>query len=85
MFPKVCHLSPYQTAKHAKLLLAILILYYLRSTPGSTSCFMSIHYWDLPKKGDDAVSCNDSEIGSASALPKLALPQPSMSVQLLVS
>lgn len=85
MFPSVCHLSLQQAAKYAKLLLGILIQYYLRSRPGSTFCLMSIHYWDLPKKGDDAVSCNNSEIGSASALPECALPKPSMSVWLLVS
>lgn len=66
MFPNVCHLSPYQTAKYAKLLLAILIQYYFRSRPGSTFCLISIRYWYLPKN-DDAVSCSNSEIGSPSA------------------
>lgn len=85
MFPSVWQLSQYQTAKYAKLLLGILIQYCSRSRPGGTFCLMSIHYWDLPKKGDNAVSCSNSEIGSASALPILALPKPLMPVWLLVS
>lgn len=84
MFPSVWQLCLNETAKNAKFLLAILFQYYLRSGPDLTFRLMITHYWDLPRKRDDGVSCSNSGTGSASALPKSALPKPSALTQLFL-